>query len=59
MDTGLPGLEARFDPEQLTQMPMNLLLNAIEAAGQNGTIAVRLEQRWATARIEVHDGGPS
>jgi signal transduction histidine kinase len=57
-DTGRPGLEARFDPEQLTQMLMNLLLNAIEAAGQNGTIDVRLEQRGAIARIEVHDSGP-
>ncbi len=57
-DTGPSGLEARFDPEQLTQMLMNLLLNAIEAAGQNGTIEVRLEQHGAAARIEVHDSGP-
>jgi signal transduction histidine kinase len=58
VETGPPGLEARFDPEQLTQMLMNLLLNAIEVAGQNGTIDVRLEQRGTTARIEVHDSGP-
>jgi len=58
VETGPPGLEARFDPEQLTQMLMNLLLNAIEVAGQNGTINVRLEQRGTTARIEVHDSGP-
>jgi len=58
VDTGPSDVKARFDPEHLTQMLMNLLLNAIEAAGQNGTIDVRLEQQGATARIEVHDSGP-
>jgi signal transduction histidine kinase len=57
-EEGAPGLEAQFDAEQLTQMLMNLLLNAIEAAGQNGTIDVRVEQRGAMAHIEVHDSGP-
>jgi signal transduction histidine kinase len=57
-ESGALGVEARFDPEHLTQVLMNLLLNAIEAAGQNGTIEVRLEQHDATARIQVHDSGP-
>jgi two-component system sensor histidine kinase HydH len=57
-ETGPAELEARFDPEHLTQMLMNLLLNAIEAAGHNGTIDVRLEQHEAMARIQVHDSGP-
>ncbi len=57
-ETGASGLDARFDPEHLTQMLMNLLLNAIEAAGQDGTIDVRLEQHEAGAIIEVHDTGP-
>jgi signal transduction histidine kinase len=57
-ETGPSGLEARFDPEHLKQMLMNLLLNAIEAAGQNGTIDVRLKQDEAMTRIQVHDSGP-
>jgi signal transduction histidine kinase len=57
-EAGPAGLEARFDPEHLTQMLMNLLLNAIEAAGQNGTIDVRLERHEAMASIKVHDSGP-
>lgn len=57
-ETGPAGLEARFDLEHLTQMLMNLLLNAIEAAGQNGNIDVRLAQHEAMARIQVHDSGP-
>jgi two-component system sensor histidine kinase HydH len=57
-DTGPSGLEARFDLEQLTQMLMNLLLNAIEATGRNGTIDVRIERQGAAARISVHDSGP-
>ena len=57
-ETGPPGLEARFDSEHLTQMLINLLLNAIEAAGKNGTIDVRLAQRGAMVGVVVHDTGP-
>jgi signal transduction histidine kinase len=57
-DAGAPGLEARFDPEHLTQILMNLLFNAIDATGPNGAIDVRLEHRGTTARIAVHDSGP-
>lgn len=58
METAQPDLEARFDSEQLTQALMNLLLNAIEAAGENGNIAVRLGVREAMVGIEVRDSGP-
>jgi signal transduction histidine kinase len=56
--TGVAGLQTRFDREHLTQMLMNLLLNAIEAAGQGGSIDVRLEQDEEVARIQVQDSGP-
>lgn len=56
--TGMADLETRFDREHLTQMLMNLLLNAIEAAGQGGSIDVRLEQDKELARIQVQDSGP-
>ena len=57
-EMGPSGLEGRFDPEQLTQVLMNLLLNAMEAAGQNGIIDLRLERHEAMVRIQVHDSGP-
>jgi signal transduction histidine kinase len=53
-----PGLEARCDPQQLTQVLMNLLLNAMEATGKDGGIDVRVEQRGEMVDIEVHDSGP-
>jgi two-component system, NtrC family, sensor kinase len=53
-----PDIEARFDAEQLTQVLMNLLLNAVEAAGPDGTVEVRVAQRDATIGIEVRDSGP-
>jgi signal transduction histidine kinase len=53
-----PSLEACFDPERLTQVLMNLLLNAVEAVGESGTIDVRLDQRDSQVSIQVQDSGP-
>lgn len=53
-----PDLEARFDPERLTQVLMNLLLNSMEAAGQGGMIDVRLDRHDSQVSIQVHDSGP-
>ena len=53
-----PDVEARFDAEQLTQVLMNLLLNAVEAAGPDGTVEVRVAKQDETIRIEVRDSGP-
>jgi len=53
-----PEVEAHFDPEQLTQVLMNLLLNAVEAAGKDGTVKIRVAERDATIGIEVRDSGP-
>jgi signal transduction histidine kinase len=57
-EMGPPDLEARFDTEHLTQVITNLMLNAVEAIGQDGTIDVRLEPRDGRVCIEVHDSGP-
>jgi signal transduction histidine kinase len=57
-ETPQSDIAARFDPEQLTQVLMNLLLNAVEAAGPDGTVGVRVARRDATIGIEVRDSGP-
>jgi signal transduction histidine kinase len=53
-----PGVQARIDSEQLIQVVMNLLLNALEAVGKNGTIILSIEQRESHVHIRVHDSGP-
>jgi signal transduction histidine kinase len=58
LETAQPRLQARFDAEQLTQVLMNLLLNAVEAAGQNGSVAVAIEERLDVVGIQVRDSGP-
>ncbi|HLH40380.1 MAG TPA: ATP-binding protein [Bryobacteraceae bacterium] len=57
-EPGAPEIEACFDSEQLIQVVMNLLLNALEAIGTNGTIEVRTERREDRVRICVQDSGP-
>ncbi len=53
-DTGPSGLEARFDPEQLTQMLMNLLLNGPRPPGRTELSRCAFEYRTARRqRIEV------
>lgn len=42
----------------LQQMLMNLLLNAADAAGDGGTIEVRVRREGEMAAMEVHDSGP-
>ena len=43
---------------RLTQATLNLLLNALEAAGDNGEVVVRLRQSSENVEIEVQDSGP-
>jgi signal transduction histidine kinase len=57
-EMGPSDLEARFDPEQLTQALMNVMLNAVEAVGQDGTIDVLVESRDGRICIQIHDSGP-
>jgi two-component system sensor histidine kinase HydH len=56
--TSEPDIAARFDPEQLSQVLMNLLLNAIDAAGPEGGVDIRVAKHGATIGIEVKDTGP-
>jgi signal transduction histidine kinase len=51
-------LLVRVDSQRLTQATLNLLLNAVEAAGDNGDVVVRLRQSGENVEIEVQDTGP-
>lgn len=53
-----PDVEALFDSEQLVQVVMNLLLNAVESVVKNGAIEVRTEECEGRVHIRVHDSGP-
>jgi signal transduction histidine kinase len=54
-DPSLPGVE--HDSDQIHQVLLNLLLNAIQAVDRDGQIAVTVEGREASAVIEVTDNG--
>ncbi|GAB4237864.1 MAG: ATP-binding protein [Acidobacteriota bacterium] len=58
LDPTLPPL--RLDPDQVRQLLLNLLLNALEALDQGGKITVRTEyvQEGGLVRCEVADTGP-
>lgn len=49
---------ALFDPHQLTQAVVNLLLNALEASSAAGAIRVRAFAKDGLAMVEVQDEGP-
>jgi signal transduction histidine kinase len=49
---------ARFDSQQLTQALVNLLLNALEAAPEGGTVSVRACNNDGSVQVSVHDEGP-
>jgi signal transduction histidine kinase len=54
-DPSLP--EVEHDSDQIHQVLLNLLLNALQAIDQKGKIAVTVERQQDTAVIEVADNG--
>jgi nitrogen fixation/metabolism regulation signal transduction histidine kinase len=46
------------DPDQLEQLVINLVKNAVDAAGPAGDVAVRWSANSNTLRLEVLDSGP-
>jgi signal transduction histidine kinase len=54
-DPSLP--EVEHDSDQIHQVMLNLLLNALQAIDMNGKIAVAVELRGENAVIEVADNG--
>lgn len=56
--TAAPSLSLRHDEEAITQVLLNLLLNAIQALEGKGKIEVRLQEEKKMAHIAVQDNGP-
>ncbi|HEX2140369.1 MAG TPA: ATP-binding protein [Woeseiaceae bacterium] len=50
--------EIAVDPDQLEQLIINLVKNAVDAAGGDGTVSVRWSRDAASLRLEVLDSGP-
>jgi two-component system nitrogen regulation sensor histidine kinase NtrY len=55
LDPHLPAVHA--DPEQMTRVLRNLMLNAIDAMPQGGTLTLRTEAVAGGVRLEVSDTG--
>jgi two-component system nitrogen regulation sensor histidine kinase NtrY len=53
-----PGLAVRADPDQLEQALINLVKNAVEAAGDAGPVELEARQRRGQVAFEVRDRGP-
>jgi len=49
---------ARADAQKLTQATLNLLLNAVEAAGEDGEVIASLRRNHENVEIEIQDSGP-
>ena len=53
-----PGLMCNCDADQMKQALLNLVLNALEAAGKNGSVSIRAERVSGEIMIKVTDAGP-
>ncbi|HTS82438.1 MAG TPA: ATP-binding protein [Myxococcaceae bacterium] len=53
------GLHAEVDPDQIRQLLLNLLRNALAAAGHGGRVRVFFSQMGGEVRIHVWDSGGS
>jgi signal transduction histidine kinase len=53
-----PDLYVALSPQRLTQVLLNLLLNASSALGGKGKIAVRAKRQGPRVRFEIEDDGP-
>jgi len=53
-----PGLRAEIEPEKLEQILVNLILNAADAMGSEGSLRLRSEIMGPHVHVAVCDGGP-
>ncbi len=55
---GAEGVRVRVNPSEIQQVLQNLLMNALQAMGSGGRIAVRTRLQPGCVRVEVQDEGP-
>ena len=55
---GSEGLRLLVDPQQVRQILLNVVLNAVQACGDRGEVILRGERRGARAILSVRDSGP-
>lgn len=53
-----PGLYAMGDPDRLFQVLANLVINAVQHAGENATLTLRAVRKGGVVEISVGDTGP-
>jgi nitrogen fixation/metabolism regulation signal transduction histidine kinase len=53
-----PPVHISIDPDQIEQVLINLMRNAVEAAGEHGGVRVRWRGDGGAAVVEVEDDGP-
>jgi two-component system nitrogen regulation sensor histidine kinase NtrY len=53
-----PGLQLDLDRVQMEQVFVNVVKNALEAIGENGTITVRMGRRGSRPFVTIEDSGP-
>jgi len=58
VDVGGDPLAIEADEQLLRQVLFNLLLNSIQAAGENGKIEIVVQRRASEAVLEIRDDGP-
>ena len=53
-----PGRVATGDPEKLRQVVINLIVNALDAMPESGTLTVKVSSARSIVAIEIGDSGP-
>lgn len=53
-----PAVKVNADPDQLEQALINLVKNAVEAAGEHGRVSTRWNVQGTALTVEIEDDGP-
>ena len=53
-----PAVHLSIDPDQIEQVFINLMRNAVEASGEHGGVSVRWRSDESVVLVEVEDDGP-
>lgn len=58
LEFSIEELEIHCDPERIQRALLNLVVNAVQAAGPGGSVRVQADRDGDSVRIEVTDSGP-